>query len=179
MNDVSGAASFPGAGSPDAPRPSIEQVKRLLAEEAGLPSRLRYTTLLLAGLCGAGVTLSLLLTEPELPGRTRIAFTLLTGIGLAWAAFAAWVLARRRVLFAVHRVVAARMAIAFTGLFTLGALALGRWGGDGVPWAPAAGTGIALLGTAAVLLVRARRRVAALERRRRQLEREVREWELG
>lgn len=154
-----------------APRPSTADVQRMLARQVGLPSRLAYTALLLAGVGGAAVSGALLLTEPALPARTRIAFGLMVGIGMSWAGFATWVLARRRVLLAGHRVVAATMAVAFSALFTLGAVAVGRWGHAGSAWIAAAGVGTIMTGVAAVLLVRARSRRDALLQRRRELER--------
>ena len=152
--------------------PSADEIRRRLAGELALPSRLGHTLLLVAGLGGAGVTGALLLTEPGLPARTRVAFAVLVLVGLAWAAFAAWVLARRRVLLATHRVVAARLAIAATALFTAGAVAVAV--GPGAPggWA-AAGVGVAMLGAALLLHARARRRVAALARRRDEIAREL------
>ncbi|MFF5494241.1 hypothetical protein [Streptomyces aquilus] len=64
-------------------------------------------------------------TEPRaLPTRTRAAFAALTAIGVAWAVFAAWVLGRRRPLFAQDRVLSARIALAATATTTLGAVAL-------------------------------------------------------
>ena len=153
--------------------PSAAEIRRRLAGELALPSRLGHTLLLLAGLGAAGVTGALLLTEPALPARTRVAFAVMVVVGLAWAALAAWVLARRRVLLATHRVAAARLAIAATALFTAGAAAVattddGARGG----WA-AAGVGAAMLGAALLLHRQARRRVAALARRRDELAREL------
>src|SRR5690606_21414194 len=89
-----------------AARPSAEDVRRRLAAELALPSRLGHTLLVLAGLAVATTVGSLLATEPSLPARTRIAFAAIVAAGLAWAALAGWVLARRRVLFASHRVIA-------------------------------------------------------------------------
>lgn len=153
--------------------PSAAEIRRRLAGELALPSRLGHTLLLVAGLGGAGVTGALLLTEPALPARTRIAFAVMVVVGLAWAAFAAWVLARRRVLLATHRVVAARLAIAVTALFTAGAVAVAV-GAGGAPggWA-AAGVGVAMLGAALLLHAQARRRMAALARRRDEIAREL------
>ena len=151
--------------------PSADEIRRRLAGELALPSRLGHTLLLLAGLGAAGVTGALLLTEPALPARTRLAFAVMVVVGLAWAALAAWVLARRRVLLATHRVVAARLAIAVTTLFTAGAAALGASGAPG-GWA-AAGVGVAMLGAALLLHRQARRRVAALARRRDEIAREL------
>lgn len=156
-----------------APRPSSAEIRRLFAAELSLPARLGFTGLLLAGLAAASVTAALLVTEPALPPRTRVAFGLMTAIGLAWAAFAAWVLGRRRVLLAGHRVVAARMAVACTALFTLGTAVLGILAAPGGPWLAAGALGAGMLALAILQLARARRRFDALSRRRLELEREV------
>lgn len=154
----------------DIPKPSAAEMRRLLDGELSVPARLGYTALLLTSLSGAGVTAALLLTEVALPLRTQIALGVITGIGLSWTAFAAWVLTKRRVLLAAHSVVAARMAMAFTAVFTLGALAVGRWGGTGRTWYAAASLGLAMFIAAVILLVRARRRFAELSHRRQQIE---------
>jgi hypothetical protein len=166
-------ASAPSAGDAKPPLADIRHIQRLVDAELALPSRLRHTLLLVLGLGGAAATGALLATEVGLPPRTRVTLALLCGIGLSWAAFAAWVLARRRVLMAEQRVVAARMAITFTSLFSAGAFGLGVWGGVGRPGYAAAGLGLLMLGAAVALYVRARRRVAALSRRRAALEREL------
>ena len=153
--------------------PSVADVQRLLAAELGLPSRLGHTLLLLAALGGAGVTGALLLTEPALPLRTRVALAAMVAVGLSWAAFAGWVLARRRVLLAAHRVVAGRLALAFTAVYTLGALGMGWWGGAGRAGYAAAAVGSAMLAVAAAMYLRARRRVAELSGRRAELERRL------
>ena len=155
------------------PRPAVDEVRRLLASGIRAPSRLGFTALLLAGASMAAITASLLLTEPGLPSRTRIAFAVMTGVGVSWAALAAWVLLRRRVLLAGHRVLAGYMAVTYTMLFTLGMLALGRWGPAGRAWLYAAAVGVVLVAAALVVLVRARRRWHALDRRRRELERQL------
>jgi hypothetical protein len=147
------------------PRPSAAEVRARLAAESALPSRLGHTALLLAGLAGAAVTASLALTEPDLPAGTRIAFVVLMAIGLTWSAFAAWVLARRRTLLAWHRVVAGSIAVAFSVVFTVAALALALW--------LAAAVGAVMTGTAGALLVRARRRVAVMRERLRALQRRL------
>ena len=154
--------------------PSAAEIRRRLAGELALPSRLGHTLLLLAGLGAAGVTGALLLTEPALPARTRLAFAVMVVVGLAWAALAAWVLARRRVLLATHRVVAARLAVAVTALFTAGAVGVAVDAGGAATggWA-AAGVGVAMLGAALLLHRQARRRVAALARRRDEIAREL------
>lgn len=155
-----------------APRPSADELRRRLAAEITLPSRVGYTALLLAGLAVAAVAGSLLATEPGLPARTQAAFAIITGVGLAWAVFAGWVLARRRVLFVSHRVIAGRMAVTFSGLFTAGAL--GVWlAGSRQPAGAlaAAAVGGAMLATAVVVLLHARRRMRGIAARKREIER--------
>lgn len=154
-------------------RPTVADVQRLLAAQLRLPSRLGHTLLLLVALGGAGVTGALLLTEPALPLRTRVALAAMVAIGLSWAVFAAWVLARRRVLLAAHHVVAARLAVAFTAVYTLGALGASWWGDVGRAGWGAAGVGGAMLAVAVAMHARARRRVGALSRRRADLERRL------
>lgn len=154
------------------PRPSAEELRRGLAAELALPSRLGYTALLLAGVAVAAAIGSLLATEPELPARTRVAFAVIVGAGLAWACFAAWVLARRRVLFASHRVIAAGMGVAFSALFTVGALGVWLAGSPRQPGAlAAAAIAAAMLATAVLVLLRARRRVREITARKREIER--------
>jgi hypothetical protein len=86
-----------------------------------LKARLRYVALLLVSITMTLVVASLWLTEPSLPRRTQVAFGVLTLIGLSWIALATWVLSARRPLFARDRVIAGRMAVAFTSMFVLGA----------------------------------------------------------
>jgi hypothetical protein len=153
------------------PAPTAD-LRRLLDAELSRTSRLGYVALLLASLTMTVVVASLWLTEPVLPARTRVAFALMTVIGLSWAAFAVWVLTTRRVLFGWDSVVAGRMAIAFTTAFVLGAVTLGYTSGGTAPYAAAA-MGLGLLAGAVALLVRAHRRVARLTTRREALEREL------
>jgi hypothetical protein len=157
----------------DTPMPSAAEIQRLIAAELSLPSRLGYTGLLLTSLTGAGVVGALLVTEPGLPVRTQAAFAVLVMMALSWGGFAGWVLTRRRILLAAHRVVAARMAVAFTAVFTAGAWALGQWGGTGRTWYGAVAVGVVLLAVAVVMLVSARRRFGDLSRRRLALERQL------
>ncbi len=159
-----------------APQPSTEDLRRRLASELAMPSRLGHTALLLAGLAAAAVAGSLVATEPALPAATQLAFGVMTLIGLAWAAFAAWVLARRRVLFAAHRVIAARMAVAFTALFSAGSLAVWVAGGRQAAGAlGAAATGAVMLAAAVLVLSHARRRVRQITARKEAIERQLRE----
>lgn len=132
-------------------------------------SRVGHVLLLLASLALSTVTAALLLTEPALPARTSIALAVLTGIGLSWSAFAVWVLNNRRVLFARHNVVAGWMAVTFTAVFTLGALAIGATTGGRGAYAAAA-FGAVMEAVAFVVLARGRRRFARLDARRRELE---------
>ena len=144
---------------------SIQDMQARAARELALPSRLGYTALLVGALGMAGLTGSLWATEPSLPARTQAAFGASVAIGLAWAGFAAWVLARKRVLFAHHRIYAARMATAFSGVFLVGALTLrdsvGIW---------AIVTAAVMLAAACAALVMAHRRYGRLIERRRALE---------
>src|SRR6266542_6921921 len=100
--------------SPPTPAAAIQ---RLADVELSLRSRLGYVALLLAALMMTGVVGALWLTEPALPLRTQIGFALMVVIGLSWVAFALRVLTSRRMLLARHRIVAGRMAVAFTALF--------------------------------------------------------------
>jgi hypothetical protein len=155
-----------------AARPSVDELRRFLAAEVALPSRIGYTALLLAGLAVAAAIGSLLATEPDLPARTQAAFAVVVGVGLAWAGFAAWVLARRRVLFASHRVIAARMGVTFSALFTTGAASVWLGGTYQPPGAlAAAAVGAAMLAAAVLVLLRARRRVQKITARKREIER--------
>ncbi len=155
------------------PKVSVVEMQRLINGELSLRSRLGHTALLLVALAMTVVIASLWLTEPSLPVRTQIAFGVMVGIGLSWVAYAAWVLTRRRVLLAGHRVIAARMAVTFTTVFVLGSVALGIWSPVGRPAFAAAGLGALMLMVAVAMLLSARRRFAELMQRRRVLELEL------
>jgi hypothetical protein len=154
----------------DDPKVSAEQIQRLAATELSLRARLAYTALLLVSLFAAGVIGALWFTEPLLPARTQIAFAVMVAIGLSWVAYALWVLTRRRVLLAGHRVVAARMAVTFSALFAAGFALLAVMGQGGRAAFPAAVFGLCMLALAIGLLLDARRRFARLLQRRRVLE---------
>jgi pimeloyl-ACP methyl ester carboxylesterase len=152
----------------------VEEVQRLAAATLSLPARLGHVALLLAALTMAGVTGGLLATEAALPVRTQVALTAMASIASSWAAFATWVLTRRRVLLARHRVVAGRMAVAYSGLFLAGALtavviagAASRTAVVGIL------TGVVMFVGAVVMLLRARRQVRVLTARRDALERQL------
>lgn len=114
----------PIATSLDTPTLTLEHARRLVAGETSLRSRLVFCLLLLISLSTTVVVSALLLTEDGLPIRTRFAFAALVGIGLAWSGLFSWILARRRVLYAQHRVIAGRLAVAGTGFFVAGSLML-------------------------------------------------------
>ncbi|HEU4779182.1 MAG TPA: hypothetical protein VFS58_04790, partial [Steroidobacteraceae bacterium] len=115
---------------------------------------------------------SLWLTEPALEAHTRIALGVITLIGVAWAVFAAWVLMARRPLLARDGVIAGRMAVIFTSVFAAGSFAIGIFKGGMAPFA-AGTTGSVMLAVAVAMLLRARRKHAALAARRAELEREI------
>lgn len=158
--------------STETPIPPAADLRGLLDAELSLRSRLGYVALLLTSAAMTAVVTSLWLTEPVLPGRTAVAFAVMTLIGLSWMAFSGWVLTRRRPILGRDRVVAGRLAVTFTSVFVVGALAAGYVSGGAAPYA-ALVMGLVLLAVAGVALVRARRNVARLTRRRDALEREL------
>jgi predicted amidohydrolase len=151
----------------------VEEMQRLIAGELSLPARVAYTALLLVALAMTVVVGSLWLTEPSLPARTQASFAVLAAIGTAWVGYAVWVLTRRRVLLAGHRIIAARMAVAFTTVFAAGSLVLAIWGSAGRAAYGAAGTGVVMLAVAIGMLLSSRRRFEGLMQRRRALEAEL------
>jgi hypothetical protein len=158
---------------PDIPKVPTEEIQRLIAGELSLASRLGHTFLLLMALAMTGVIGSLWLTEPSLPGRTQIAFALMIVIGFSWVAYAIWVLTRRRVLLAGHRIIAARMAVTFSALFVAGFAILGVWGPVARVGFTAAAFGLVMLAVAIALLLHARKQFARLLERRQVLEVEL------
>jgi hypothetical protein len=148
------------------------ELLRLADTELSLRSRLGYVALLLGALMMTTVVGSLWLTEPSLPRRTHVGFALMTVIGISWVVFAVRVLTHRRVLLARHGIVAGRMAVTFTSVFVLGALAAIFTAGGAAAYAAAA-TGVVMLGAASVLLGRAHRTFAQLTERRDVLAREL------
>jgi hypothetical protein len=153
-----------------APRiPSAASTRVQLATGLALPSRLRYTALLLASVAMAGIAGTLAATEVGLPLRTRSSLALLCLIGVAWAVLAGWVLVRRHVLYVRHRVVAGWMSVAFSALLTAGCAA--GWLDRGhSAWLVATTVGATMLVLALLVLRRARRDLRALLRRRDALE---------
>jgi hypothetical protein len=103
----------------------VTALERLARTELSRGARLGHVVLALVASTMTTVVVALWLTEPVLPARTSAAFGLLTVIGLGWAAYSIWVLRARRVVLARQRVVAGRLAFAFTGVFAAGCLVLG------------------------------------------------------
>ena len=128
----------------------------------------------LAGLGGLTVAVTITLlwaTEPgELPLRTRIAFAAIIGVGTTWAGFAGWVIARRP-LFAIDRLIAGWLAVAFSVLTTLGLPTVAVMRGSGAAAGASAGLGVVLTAAAGVTLVRARAYRRTLLARRDRLQR--------
>jgi hypothetical protein len=139
---------------------SVEDMQNRMRSELSTGSRLAHTAVGVAGLGMAALALSLLATEPVLPVRTQAAFAVIAVGGLAWAAFAGWVLTRRRVLLAQHHVAASALATVLTAVFLTGAIVLRAQAG-----LLAIGFNAAMLAFAIAWLLRARRRVAGLRAR--------------
>ena len=146
-----------------------DAVRRIADAELSSAPRIAHGALLAAALTMTLVVVSLGLTEPDLPLRTTLAFAVLSAIGAGWTGYAIWVLTQRRVLYARQRVVAGWLAVTFTTTFTIGALATGVLA-DIPAGFVAAGLGMALMAAAAILLLRARRRLSELTMRLAQLE---------
>jgi hypothetical protein len=151
---------------------SFTRAQALAAAELSLKSRLAHVGLLLVSAAMSAVVISLWLTEPFLPLRTRLAFGAMSLIGVSWCVFAVWALRARRPLFARDRVIAGGMGVCFTTLFTLASLAAALLLGSPAAYG-ALGTGVAMWMVAIGVFVQARRRHAALEARRQELERDL------
>ena len=139
---------------------SVEDMQNRMRSELSTGSRLGHTAVGVAGVSMATLALSLLATEPVLPVRTQAAFAVIAVGGLAWAAFAGWVLTRRRVLLAQHHLAASALATVLTAVFLTGAIVLRAQAGP-----LAIGFNAAMLAFAIGWLLRARRRVAGLRAR--------------
>ncbi|HNV85299.1 MAG TPA: hypothetical protein PLF92_07615 [Arenimonas sp.] len=148
------------------------RLEQLTSHALSAPARFWHVGLLLAALAMSIILIALLVTEPAIPMRTRIAFAVMLAMSLSWMAYSIWVLKNRLTLLANHRIVAGKMAVAFTAIFTVSALATGFFAGKATGFL-AAGMGAALLVIALGLLARAKRRFAILHNRRQQLEREL------
>lgn len=152
--------------NPDVP----DALRALIERELTPAARYAHVALLLVAAAASVGLASLWWTEPALPARTQAAFALLLAINLGWCGYAQWALRHRRVLYARHRVVAARLAIAFCAAYSIGAFALAAFGGIAAGWwAGALGLGMTV--AAMAMHVRASRYYEGLQRRREALER--------
>ena len=140
---------------------SLKDVRNLAGAELSLSARLGYVALLLFAAAMTAVITSLWLTEPALPVRTQVAFGVMNLIGASWLALSIWALSARRPLFARDRVIAGRMAVAFTSVFLLGAVAAVIVADNAMSHAVLA-TGAVMLGLAIRAWSVARRRFAEL-----------------
>jgi hypothetical protein len=154
------------------PSSSLGDLERLTRTELTRAARLGHVLLALAASAMTIVVVSLWLTEPALPLRTQIAFALLTVIGLGWIAYALWVLGTRRVMLARHRMVAGRLAVTFSGVFTAGCVAL-LASGQSSAARPALLMSLACLAVAIVIWRRAASQHARLIGRRAELEQQL------
>ncbi|NUW30407.1 hypothetical protein HTZ77_03055 [Nonomuraea sp. SMC257] len=151
----------------EARRSARETIERL---ESSLSRgmRVRAVAALVAGLSGTVFMAALWLGEDgALPGRTRLAFALLTAFCLAWAGYGGWLLTRRVPLFATDQVIAAWIGVAASITTTALVAAVAAQRGTGP--VPALAVGGLFAVTALTLAVRAHRRRAALLRRMREL----------
>lgn len=168
--DTNGAISGGDVRGDDASLP--DALRRLLDQELSTRSRLAYVGLLLIALAAGVALASLWITEPSLPTRTQIAFAVMLAIALSWCVFAIWALRNRRVLYARHRVVSARMATLFCLVFSAGAFALALIGDVGSAYL-AGLLGLLMTAVALTLLIRAHRHHDDLRLRRSELERRL------
>jgi hypothetical protein len=149
---------------------SLHRIQALAHSNLSHAARLRYVGLLLVSAAMTTVVLSLWITEPFLPAHTQLAFGVMSLIGMSWCALALWVLRARRPLFARDRVIAGRMAVAFTSLFAAAGVASAVVLGGPAAYGAFA-SGVVMLAAALAVFVRARRRFAQLAARRQELER--------
>ncbi len=104
---------------------TVDQVQEMVRRELSAPSRICYLLLFMMAFTAAGLIDTLWLTEPmPLPLRTHISFGLLVAVNLAWSGLSAWVLSRRKVLYALDHVIAGWMAVTFCGVFLLAGLGI-------------------------------------------------------
>lgn len=148
---------------------SLQDVRKLASGELSLAARLGYVALLLASTSMMIIIAALWLTEAALPLRTQLAFGAMCVIGSSWAGLAVWVLRVRRPLFARDRVIAGRMAVAFTAVFLCGAIVAVIRVGSAASLG-ALGVGVAMLALAVRAWSGGRRRFAELTSRRTALE---------
>jgi uncharacterized membrane protein YfcA len=147
-----------------------DDVRRMLRAELSFRTRAAFLAALLLTTTFAIALLSLWLTEPRLPVRTHVAFGLLVMINMGWSAFCAWALAQRKVLYARQGVIAGRLAVLWSAVFVMGAVAAGYASGRASAGLLAALLGLLLLGAAVLVLRRATVRHQQLLRLKQSLE---------
>jgi hypothetical protein len=149
---------------------TVEQAQEMVRRELSTPKRLGYLLLLMMTVTAACLIGTLWITEPApLPLRTHVAFGLLTAINLAWSALFAWIVTRRKVLYAMHRVIAGWMALGFCALFLIAGLVLAGLRMNTTAFAFVGVVGMCQLMLAIVSLKRARHRRRELLARRDEL----------
>jgi hypothetical protein len=158
-----------------APRDALEQsLSRLTDRTLSRFERVAHALLLFFAGAIAGAAGYLLVLEPELPDRARWPVAGMLVFALAWVVVAIVVFLVRLPAFADRGVIAARVALGFSALFTVGVAVFSQSvGGRAVP--PAAVDGAVVVCVSLALMVRAQRRVAALRAVRARLERELAE----
>lgn len=120
-----------------------------------------------------GLVLALLLfTEEGVPLRTLVSIWVLLAIAASWVVYGLRVLSRRQPLLASREVVAARMALLFSVLFTAGTVAVGMEHA-GIVITPATWLGATTVAVALANLVRAHWRRSRLQALRARLEQEL------
>jgi hypothetical protein len=134
--------------------------------------RAGHVALTLFAAAMALVVALLLATEPGVPMRTTIAFWVLLAIAVSWVAYGLRVLSRRRPLLAEREVVAGRMGLLYSAVFTAGTTAVGMVNA-GQLVTPATWLGATMTAVALANLLRAQWRRAQLVALRARLEREL------
>lgn len=147
---------------------------RLTEETLSTPQRYGHVLLVLFASTMAAMVAGLLLTENWLRPRAAVSLTVLCCFSVAWAAFGIGVLRNKFPRLANREIVAARMAFAFTLVFTAGAAWFGlQFGARALTGLTA--MSLVMLAFAGVLLIRAHRHRARLMAMRESLERKLRE----
>lgn len=155
------------------PRPELEAALARITDQAlSRGERAGHVAMTLFAAAMALLFVALLATEAWLPLRTKIAFWVMLVIAASWVAYGLRVLSRRRPLLASREVVAGRMALLFSAVFTAGTMAVG-WINAGVLFTPATTLGATMVLVAIANLVRAHWRRSRLESLRARLEREL------
>ena len=159
-------------------RPELElALSRLTDRALSRPEVYAHVALLLFA-AGMAVVLALLLfgdagpLPDGMPPRTVIALAVMLAIALAWVWFAVRVLARRRPVLANRELIAARMALFFSSLFTIGAAFTGAAAGSRLDTG-AMRMGVTMVAVALFLVVRAHLRRTSLRKLRDALERDL------